>query len=100
MTWGDILKAIGPNFMSPSGPAMISVALGKNWKENRGRTSASTLADGDIALIKNQFIALGYMHSYNAKAVNGGIQEFLELTKAGRMKLSELLAVRTATAHA
>jgi hypothetical protein len=96
MSWSEIIKCVGPDLMSPGTTATISVSLSNHLKENRGRSSSSTIYRADLALIKNQLIALGYLRSYNAAAVNAGVTEFLELTPLGRAKLTELLAVRAA----
>lgn len=98
MTWQEILKAVGPGLMKPVQPSQIGSFLDTHFKENRGRgTSYSSILDSDVALVKNQLIALGYVRSYNTKAMNAGITEFVELTESGRTKVTELLAVRSST---
>lgn len=94
LTWKDVFKAIGPRLMSPSVPTSISTALSIYLKENKGSSQSVSVLTSDMSIIKSHFIALGLIRSYNAKAINAGITEFLELTELGRARLTELLAVR------
>jgi len=92
--WKEIFAAIGPDLMAPRMPSSISVSLTSYLKEKRGRSYNYILQHHDREMVKLHFIALGFLRSYTAQALNAGVTEFLSLTDLGKAKLTELIAVR------
>jgi hypothetical protein len=100
LTWGEIFGAIGPMFMRPAAPGLISSTMMVYIRENKAHNQTSMmLFDSDEATIKLHLMALGLVESHAAEQKGGGVIEFISLTPQGRRRLVELLAVRTTPAN-
>jgi hypothetical protein len=94
-TWASLFKAIGPALLEPGVRDRIKDALRIfAMEELEVRRYYQSFFEADVVMIENQFVALGYLRSYNAESKAGVINNFLSLSDAGRKKLAELLAVR------
>ncbi|HZG45117.1 MAG TPA: DUF4062 domain-containing protein [Allosphingosinicella sp.] len=98
LSWSEVLRAVGSNLSSPASAESIYLGLATFLKENRGKTQYNLrIMATDVAMVKGHLIGLGYVRAFTAKAVNGGLSEFIQLTDRGQAKLLELLAVRSST---
>lgn len=94
MTWADIFCAVGPKLMNSVHPIQMKNALREYTTENKLVQNTPDFFSSDMDTVKIQLIALGLITSHNAKAVNGGVTEFVTLTDNGKARLSELVARR------
>jgi hypothetical protein len=65
---------------------------GGNWPQDLH------IYESDIQVIKIQMAAYGFMTIYSAQVVNGGLEEFMQLTDFGKRTLVETAAVKSSHA--
>jgi Domain of unknown function (DUF4062) len=95
LTWAEIFTAIGPAFMHPTVPDVISPEIVKYLEENKGiKRTSMTVFETDKNTIKLHLMALGLIKSEVGESKGGGILEFLSITPVGHRRLLELLSVR------
>lgn len=95
-TWNEIFIAIASKISPPKSTTLISSFLRRHLEENRGESITYYLLDSDAAIIKNQLVALGLIEAYVGKSIrDGASHEFMKMTAFGKMKLAELLAIKS-----
>ncbi|MHA6722855.1 DUF4062 domain-containing protein [Sphingomonas sp. RS2018] len=94
LSWEKILTAVAPAMMRPTTREMIATAMTTYLRERCEAPVTTVVYKTDIDFIINQLIALKLARSYNAKAVNAGVMEFIELTEYGRKVYTEMTALR------
>jgi hypothetical protein len=98
LTWGEIFAIVGPSFFRPSPSAMIPQSIIGALYERERNAYEFTLFSSLEGTIKIQLAAYGFLRIFEAEAIGGGVQEFLQLTDLGKRMLIELAAVRAAPA--
>lgn len=97
-TWNEIFIAIANNISAPKSTLLISSFIKNYLLENKGKSFTYSLLDSEAAIIKNQLVALGLIEAYVGKTIkDGALHEFMRLTDIGKIKLAELLAIKSTT---
>jgi hypothetical protein len=94
ITWGDILRIIGPKLYSPSVASRIRDYLAQHIFELNRKVYNISIAGMDADQIKIQFAALGILKIEVAESNTGGMQEYISLTEKGKSELLNLMTVR------
>lgn len=94
LSWGEILKIIGPNLYAPSAVSAIKQNVVRYIFDNNRNAINITVVEMDLDQIKIHFVALGILKIEAAANQGGGISEFISLTEKGQSELINLMAVR------
>jgi hypothetical protein len=94
--WSELFALIGPAFVSSGQESEVSKTLMTYLTQQQGVfRNNCTILDEDLDTIKFQFIALGFMWSFEVPTDRPGVAvSRLALTKIGKRTLLELKAVR------
>jgi hypothetical protein len=94
-SWGDLLKIVGPDLFSPTGPKAIARNIKQYIHEQHAGRSNLELNNMDIDTVKIHFAAVGILSIRPAKSISGGVVEFVHLTDKGNSELLKRMAVRS-----
>jgi hypothetical protein len=97
VTWGEILKIIGPKLYGPSAAALIRDYMAQYIFELDRKAYSISITGMDADQIKIHFAALGIMKIEAAMSNSGGMAEYVSLTEKGKSELVNLMAVRAGT---
>lgn len=93
LPWREIFIALAPAVSKPVVPLLMKIEIRDYIKSNHD-TNISELEDVSFQVVKAQMTALGLVGAFNAEAVNGGVQEWVQLTELGKATLLESLTVK------
>jgi hypothetical protein len=96
--WDTIFVTVGPAFFVQGTNNNVAFRIISLLGERIPYGENFVVHASCLATIKIQLIALGFLETFEAETVGGGIAEFLKLTDLGRRMLIEITAVRAASA--
>lgn len=94
-TWNEIFLLIATHLNLGRVSELIKSYFADYIKEGRGLTTHYSIFDHDLAVVKNQLVALNLIKVSVSKATDGKIYEFMNLTAVGKALLAESLAVKS-----
>jgi hypothetical protein len=94
LKWADILKIVGPNLYSPSGPLVIAGNLKRYIYDADKLRSNISINEMDADTVKVHLAALGLLKIDAATSKGGGVLEFVSLTDKGKSELMGVMAMR------
>jgi hypothetical protein len=92
--WDGIFATVGPAFFQPATDVAIRLSIVSLLAERFPRLYEFAVYKSCLDTIKIQLIALGFLETYEALKVGGGVTEFMRLTDLGKRMLIEIMAVR------
>ena len=97
VTWNEIFSYIGPELISPIPASSIRYKLDKNFINKYSKKSYTNtyLDEDDVNTIKIQLMTLGLIDAFSGKSVNGGMNEYAQLTKKGLSHLKQIKTIKT-----
>lgn len=97
VSWNDMFSYIAPKLISPISASRFEYLIDRDFFNKYGYNYQKTYINSDDAqTIKIQWLSYGLLNAYSANMVNGGIAEFVQLTKKGLSYLKQLKTIKTA----